>query len=160
RPHGLQPDAPCVACRAAPRRVRARAVQLRLCRIPASRRAAARARSPLARHARQSRGRGLSLAGRSHRLGRPAAALSETGMTTGTGQFVRGLAKSALPRPLLRLGRRVKRYLYGYGWTMPANLGPLPPGASPELELAHRAWQIAGGSEADQRCYYSLQFEN
>ncbi len=81
-------------------------------------------------------------------------------MTTGTGQFVRGLAKSALPRPLLRLGRRVKRYLYGYGWTMPANLGPLPPGASPELELAHRAWQIAGGSEADQRCYYSLEFEN
>ncbi len=81
-------------------------------------------------------------------------------MSTATGDLVRELAKTALPRPVLRLGRRVQRYLYGYGWRMPAKLAPLPPGASPELQLAHRAWQVAAGSEADQRCYYSLEFES
>jgi len=74
---------------------------------------------------------------------------------------VKRTAKSIMPAAVLRLGRRLQRLFYGYGWRLPPALGRLPPGASPELALAHRAWQTAAGAEANQVhiCYYSMEFE-
>src|SRR5437773_7324167 len=78
-----------------------------------------------------------------------------------TTHVVKRTAKSIMPAAVLRFGRRLQRFLYGYGWRLPPPLGPLPPGASHELALAHRAWQTAAGAEANQVhiCYYSMQFE-
>ena len=76
-------------------------------------------------------------------------------------ELVKQTAKSVMPDALLRFGRRLQRFFYGYGWRMPPPLAPLPPDASRELTLAHRAWQTAAGAEANQVhiCYYSMQFE-
>jgi len=76
-------------------------------------------------------------------------------------ELVKQTAKSVMPDALLRFGRRLQRLVYGYGWRMPPPLAPLPPDASRELTLAHRAWQTAAGAEANQVhiCYYSMQFE-
>jgi len=76
-------------------------------------------------------------------------------------ELVKQTAKSVMPASLLRFGRRLQRFFYGYGWRMPPPLAPLPPQASPELARAHRAWQVAAGAEANQVhiCYYSMEFE-
>jgi SAM-dependent methyltransferase len=78
-----------------------------------------------------------------------------------TPELVKQTAKSVMPPSLLRFGRRLQRFFYGYGWRMPPPLAPLPAGASRELALAHRAWQVAAGAEANQVhiCYYSMEFE-
>lgn len=82
---------------------------------------------------------------------------------TGTRPAQRAIdfAKATLPPAALRFARRVQRYFYGYGWRRPAPLGPLPPDASPELAMVHRAWQLGAASEATQNhhCYYSITFQ-
>jgi hypothetical protein len=74
---------------------------------------------------------------------------------------LRRTARAILPAPVVRVGRRLQRTLYGYGWTLPPRLQPLPPTASQELTLAHRAWQIATCAEANQLnlCYYSMEID-
>lgn len=81
-------------------------------------------------------------------------------MQTSAARMFKNLAKSTLPPSLMQVVRRVQRYLYGYGWRKPPRLPPLPAGASAELALAHRAWELAASSPANQAglCYYSLDF--
>jgi SAM-dependent methyltransferase len=76
-------------------------------------------------------------------------------------EIVKQTAKSVMPGALLQFGRRLQRFFYGYGWRLPPPLAPLPADASRELGLAHRAWEVAAGAEANQVhiCYYSMDFE-
>jgi hypothetical protein len=76
-------------------------------------------------------------------------------------RFIRRAGKRVLPAPIVRLGRRLQRYLYGYGWRTPGALGPLPAAASPALATVYRAWRLAATSPANQvgLCYYGVEFE-
>jgi len=81
----------------------------------------------------------------------------------GAVQFVKDLIKSLLPRPMLRLAQRAKRRLgFGASARIPS-LAPLPQGASTQLALLHRAWQMAAHSDANAPgqgvSYYSMTFQ-
>jgi hypothetical protein len=75
-------------------------------------------------------------------------------------QFIREWALSALPGPVMRLIKVLKKVLLGSRRRRIPALQPLPIDASPRLRLLHEAWRIGASSDAnapgDGVCYYSM----